>query len=258
LSAKCAEASDLFIAILNGNISAAERLVSLVTNYDDIAKEQDEDAALTRMAAAGYLIRLYGFGSYNFRIDEGQCQVLAAQYVPMYLEYAEKLHAVNHACKKYVAYILGDCYQKGWGVEKDEEKGFEYYKIAAESGYSLGENAVAVCYDNGQGVSQSYEDAVSWFMKAAEQGNAIAQFILGWCYKNGRGVSQSDEDAVSWYRKAAEQSYARAQCNLGECYEKGQGVPQDRARAIELYRLSAKQDWPFAIYKLTELGESIE
>ena len=71
-------------------------------------------------------------------------------------------------------------------------------------------------------------------------------------------MSQSDEDAVSWYRKAAEQSYARAQCNLGECYEKGQGVPQDRARAIELYRLSAKQDWPFAIYKLTELGESIE
>ena len=160
MAEKCAEASDLYIAIRNGNRSAAERLVSLVENHDNA--QEEEEAVLTRMAAAGYLIRLYGLGSDNmlFTKDDVQCQALAAQYVPMYLEYDEKLQAINHACKKYVAYILGGCYQGGWGVEKDVKKGYEYYKISAEDGYCLGEVNVGWCYYNGEVVPQSYEDAV--------------------------------------------------------------------------------------------------
>jgi hypothetical protein len=52
-----------------------------------------------------------------FKKVEERCQILAAQYyVSMYLEYDEKLHAVNHpSCKKYVAYVLGGCYQGVWG-----------------------------------------------------------------------------------------------------------------------------------------------
>jgi TPR repeat protein len=216
LAEKCAEASVLFIAIRNGNRSAAERLVSLVENHDNPQEEEEEEeAVLTRMAAAGYLILLLhgeGSGSVLFKEDDVlQCRALAAQYVPMYLEYDEKLQAVNHAYKKYVAYILGGCYEEGWGVEKDGAKCYDYYKRAAEGSYCLGEVSLGRCYGTGTGVTQSSFEAVKWFQKGAEQGYASAQNNLGLSYAHGQGVTQSDEEAVKWFEKAANQGNADAQ-----------------------------------------------
>ena len=74
-------------------------------------------------------------------------------------------------------------------------------KGAAE--YELGEK-----YYNGKGAPQSYERAVEWYRKAAEQGYTPAQFALGNCYENGCGVLQSYEKAVEFYRKAAEKAPA--------------------------------------------------
>ena len=59
-------------------------------------------------------------------------------------------------------------------------------------------------YENGRGVERDYKMAAEWYRKAAEQGYSEAQYNLGMCYEAGRGVEQDDKEAVEWYRKAAE------------------------------------------------------
>ncbi|MCC8020790.1 MAG: sel1 repeat family protein, partial [Akkermansia sp.] len=44
------------------------------------------------------------------------------------------------------------------------------------------------CYENGYGVERDMKEAAHWYRKAAEQGNAEAQYRLGVCYANGWGV----------------------------------------------------------------------
>jgi TPR repeat protein len=67
----------------------------------------------------------------------------------------------------------------------------------------------------------SRKTAVEWFRKAAERGYSEAQSDLGWCFDNGWGVDENKEQAAKWYLCAAEQGLAGAQFNMGSCYEYG-------------------------------------
>ena len=60
-------------------------------------------------------------------------------------------------------------------------------------------------YDRGKGVDEDDQQAVLWYRKAAEQGHADAQYRLGSMYDQGKGVDEDDQQAVLWYRRAAEQ-----------------------------------------------------
>jgi TPR repeat protein len=210
-------ASTLFTAILKGDGSAAESLVSLLaeknqeTEEQDEEEEEEENAVLTRSAAAGYLILLYGKGSDNvlFAEDGVKCQALAAQYVPIYVKCFKKL-PIDHPCTKYLAYILGGCYEEGWGVKKNHRKGFAHYKISGEAGYSWGEFDLGWCYATGTGVSKSLEQATVWFSRAADQGISSAQYLLAVCYEHGRGLVQDRERVAKSYKLAADQGYKLA------------------------------------------------
>jgi len=70
-------------------------------------------------------------------------------------------------------------YLNGQGVPKDEKKGFELIRKAAEAGAVDAQFQMAVDYDGGyHGVKQDKAIAIEWFRKAAEQGMAIAQYDL--------------------------------------------------------------------------------
>jgi TPR repeat protein len=66
---------------------------------------------------------------------------------------------------------LGDCYQIGFGVEKDEAK------------------------------------AVEWFSKAAAQGHAWSQYQMGICLYNGRGIPKDTDRAIEMWRRSAAQGF---------------------------------------------------
>ena len=85
------------------------------------------------------------------------------------------------------------------------------------------------------------EKAVEWWRKAAEQGYSYSMYSLGWMYAWGRGASRDDAQAVVWLRKAAEQGSAAGQSTLGWMYEHGRGVAQDRAEAKKWYQKAASQ-----------------
>lgn len=44
-------------------------------------------------------------------------------------------------------------------------------------------------YEHADGVSQDSVKAVEWYRKAANQGYSDAQYNFGWMYHNGKGVS---------------------------------------------------------------------
>ena len=150
----------------------------------------------------------------------------------------------------FVQCNLGNMYNWGYGVEKDESQAVEWYRKAAEQGYSNAQNNLGNMYLNGKGIEQDYRKAVEWYRKAAEQGNAIAQINLGFMYQNGKGIEQDDRKAVEWYRKAAEQGYARAQTNLGLMYYDGKCVEQDYMMAQYWYKKAAEQGYARAQYNL--------
>lgn len=173
---------------------------------------------------------------------------------------------------------LGECYEKGLGVERNLEKAVSWYRRAARRRYPEAQNALGDCYFKGIGVGQNYRIALKLYLGAALAGYALSQFNLGFCYEHGYGVEPNADKAIHWYKLAADQGHkgavfclkeldvtaeyyraaamagnAEAQYYLGTYYEKGDGVPRDIQTAIEWYKKSAKQGYSAAKKRLIKL-----
>ena len=57
-------------------------------------------------------------------------------------------------------------------------------------------------YLNGRGVEKDEEKAFEWYEKSAKQNFAPAQSNLAWMYSNGIGVEKDEEKASEWYEKS--------------------------------------------------------
>ena len=154
-------------------------------------------------------------------------------------------------------WLLGRCYDEGFGLERNEIHAISWHLKAAEQGYPAAQNHIGSCYQYGNGVPRDEAEAVEWYCKAAEQTYAIAQSNLGWCYDTGCGVAQDETEAVRWYRKAALQNDETAQFNLGVHYEWGSGVAEDKVEASEWYRKAAEQGYEKAGEALKRLTDEM-
>ena len=108
---------------------------------------------------------------------------------------------------------------------------FPKLKAAAEKGHKKAQYRLGRCYDKGRGVEENDQLAFQWYEKSANQGYAKAQYQLGDCYKDGDGVAKDKKKAVELFKKAADQEYAEAEFALGKCYLKGKGIAADKAQA---------------------------
>src|SRR5438132_1139409 len=78
----------------------------------------------------------------------------------------------------------------GNGIEKDEDKVFEWYRKSAEQECIDAQNSLGFCYEKGIGTEKDLEKAVYWYQQAAENGNKFAQYNLGRCHQHGDGVEK--------------------------------------------------------------------
>lgn len=150
----------------------------------------------------------------------------------------------------YAALLLGDCYGKGWGVEKDDAKAFEWYTRAAEGGDVMGMIALANCYLFGSGTEEDPEAAFSWNMRAAEAGSAEGMLNVAIDYEGGHGTKQDPKAAFEWYKKSAENDYDLAMYNLSRCYRSGIGTEADPEKAFYWMKKLALTDNTEAMYNL--------
>lgn len=151
-------------------------------------------------------------------------------------------------------YIIGLCYENGWGVTKSEELAVKWYQKAAEQGVVDAQFTMGILYHDGLcGLPASPSEAVKWYKKAAEQGMPEAQYTLACCYHDGDGTTKSESTAIEWMTQAAELGFAEAQYTLARCYHNGDGVIQNTHEAVKWYKKAAVQGVLIAQYVLGEL-----
>ena len=136
-------------------------------------------------------------------------------------------------------FIIGRMYDKGNGVEEDDIKAVEWYRLSAEQGYYKGQHALGFRY---WVPDEDYKEAFKWISLASENPKATKSFLsLGKFYEEGWSVDQNYKTAFKWYLKAAELDDDYAQISLGRLYEDGKGTLQDYESALMWYKRSAKQ-----------------
>jgi TPR repeat protein len=139
---------------------------------------------------------------------------------------------------------------KTYRLINDAAKGLQdavvMFTKAANQGYAPAQASLGEMYETGRGVRKDNAQAIAWYRRAAEQGNVVAQIALGAMYATGRGVSKDDTQAIAWYGKAAKQGNDDATAKLAELNRKSTEESVELARkaaeqAAELARKAAEQ-----------------
>jgi hypothetical protein len=114
---------------------------------------------------------------------------------------------------------VGEMYEQGKDVPRNDSLAFKWYKRSAEKGYTEAQYKVALMYRIGKGTPKSLYQAARWFQAAADQGHAKAQFKLGQLYRAGKGVERNETTAFKWFLKAADQKDPDAEKMIAELKE---------------------------------------
>ena len=67
---------------------------------------------------------------------------------------------------------------------------------------------------NGKGINKHEQKAFEWFLESANQGNSQGQYNLGCCYENGLGTERDIKNAIRWYEIALGNGYEGARSRL--------------------------------------------
>lgn len=135
--------------------------------------------------------------------------------------------------------MLGICYTKGIGVERDYEKGMDWLVKAADNG-----NDRAMVYIAhtilGTGSSEKDTKAVKYLLKAEKRANNDAIFSLAICHLKGYGVEKDIERAIEFLKKLDEKKDPTGAFKLAELYEQGEYVEKNITKALDWYKRAAE------------------
>ena len=138
-------------------------------------------------------------------------------------------------CFKYGCGVAQDCQQ----AVKWYEKAISPESEGEDPSYDAMHELAELLLD-GNGIEKDEKRGVELLKKAAENGLAEAQFMYGSLLINpsAMGVSSVAQDVsagIDMLRKAADQSSGMAECTLARFYVQGVGVEKDLDEAKELY-----------------------
>lgn len=104
---------------------------------------------------------------------------------------------------------------------------------AARSGNAEAEELIGVLYALGLGVERDDERAFEWYLRASMKGHPGAQSGIGWYYEVGRGMPASDlVRAYMWYTLSAIGGDPDAAISLEEVVKKMTQEQIDRAHIL--------------------------
>lgn len=153
-------------------------------------------------------------------------------------DYITRSHAAENA---RATYVLGTMHLAGNLVARDEAKGIELIRQAADKGESAAQTTMGSWLANGtRGYAKDDVNALAWFKLAADQNNAAAMGWIGSFTETARGgIAQDFLVALDWFKKAGERGNAASITAAGRMYALGRGVSPDGAEALRWLRRSA-------------------
>ena len=88
-------------------------------------------------------------------------------------------------------FILGVCYENGYGVTQNNNAAFKLYRKTAESGLTIGQYCVSICYRKGIGTSRNIGKAEYWIEKAKGRYDLEFLTLVDACYQEGLKYPQN-------------------------------------------------------------------
>ncbi|RYH14739.1 sel1 repeat family protein [archaeon] len=135
-----------------------------------------------------------------------------------------KPYALSTLATTFTAYLLRD----GIGVAVNAELAAQYMKAAVPYGNLISQFLMAYALCEGEGLdAQDDERGIQFYRLAAAQGHPTALYNLGVQYLNGEGVQKDETEASMFFKRAAECGYGSACAEYGESLYFGRGIPQD-------------------------------
>jgi TPR repeat protein len=83
-------------------------------------------------------------------------------------------------------------------VKRNLRRSTEYYRKAAELGFSGSQNNLAWAYYKGRGVKKNVPEAIYWATRSAEQGEPFAYSTLSEIRYEGNGFPRDDVETLKW------------------------------------------------------------
>jgi len=111
-------------------------------------------------------------------------------------------------------FCIGECYDHGYGVDKNEHMAFEWYQKAAAAGCVSAFSNLGICYLSGLGIEKNIPLAVFNFQEGAHLGNPRCIFNLSLCYEKGIGKPKDQEEGFKLLKEAADLGDTNAQYNI--------------------------------------------
>jgi TPR repeat protein len=140
-------------------------------------------------------------------------------------------------------HVLGEFYEKGVGVPKDETLAFEWQQKASDLGMPEATLSLALMMDDGRGTAKNPEKAAELALQLAKKEfsqQSVAQTLYAQKALIGNGVKKNSAKAAMWFLKASQLGHPFAQRQLAYLYYTGEGVPVDYARCEAWYRLAVQ------------------
>jgi TPR repeat protein len=162
--------------------------------------------------------------------------------------YAEDYQAALAPCQRSAEhghavgkYLLGLMYAQGLAVPKEERRGVDLMRAAAEMGYSDAQKDYGIALQNGVGVPQNSSEACSWWERSALQNNFLGQQYAAACYLTGQGVGQDSSRGYAYLLLARDGGNREAGALLETIRPQLSAADLDRAEQIHS-ELRAKID----------------
>ncbi len=197
----------------------------------ELFKEADKyDNPLTKM----WVALLHLNGQCNFEKSFVTASAIAKPV-------ASEVEKIANEENDNAAYLMGIAYQKGLGVEKNDEKAVEWLNKSADKNNPLALHSLGLMYADGQIVNKDDKKAVELLQKAAEKCNVFSMYYMGLMLKTGRGIEKDDKQSAAWFKKAAQKGHSKSMYVLGSLYEKGIGIQKDHLEALNWWKKAAQK-----------------
>ena len=139
---------------------------------------------------------------------------------------------------------LGLAYDNGYGVARNKDKAFEFYKRSYDLDFSYAANNLGYNYYHWGFDKIDYDKAKFYYEKSIEldEENFLAYNNLGVAYLEGLAVEKDIKKATALFEKASELGNLEANINLGDIYSDSSYNKIDCGKSLYYYKKTANAD----------------